>query len=307
MPKQLVELPPNPDMDPWVTQVNALGDLQRRKVFRGLVTDKRLSRFLYKYRSMIRVDPALNNGSEFHPRSVENLHDIMVRSLLRLSSPAQFNDPFDLEAYMYVQGTPEQRRARFVNYLRNNGVAENELGAQVDQYMGVSDEELVKVLRASQETHRNTVGVLCFADDPRSILMWSHYATHAGVCLQFDRLADLATLINATPVNYKPDYPTVNWLNGFEDGLLRMLLRKHPSWSYEGETRIIVTEQAGRYLPFQPGALRSIILGCRADDKVEERVDALLTERQQAGLPPVQKWRAVQHDKQYKLMLRRIS
>ena len=306
MTYQLAKLLPNPEMDPWVAEVNALPDLQRRIVFRRLVTDRKLSRFLYKYRSLTPVDPAKNDGSHFAPRSVENLHDIMVRSLLRLSSPAEFNDPFDLAACMLVQGTPDQRRARFVNYLRNNGVAEHELDEQVHQYMRVPDDELIKVLRASQEAHRKTVGVICFADDPRSILMWSHYATtHAGVCLQFDRLADLGTLINATPVDYKPDYPTVNWLDGFEDSLLTMLLRKYPCWSYEGETRIIVMEQAGRYLSFRPSALSGLILGCRADDRVLALIESVLNRREKAGLPPVKLWRAKQHEREYKIVLRR--
>src|SRR5690349_5045982 len=69
------------------------------------------SRFLYKYRGIVPTDPD----------SVWRLRQILLHSLLWLSSPADFNDPFDMTARVVGEGTLAQRRQRFVELVKQHG------------------------------------------------------------------------------------------------------------------------------------------------------------------------------------------
>ena len=75
--------------------------------------------------------------------------------------------------------------------------------------------------------------------------MWSHYAyNHQGICIQFERAKDYETLSNAVRVNYCSDYPTVDWVKDFEEGLGKVILRKFEDWKYEREERLTKPEYA---------------------------------------------------------------
>jgi hypothetical protein len=63
--------------------------------------------------------------------------------------------------------------------------------------------------------------------------------------------------------------------------------------------------EAGKYLPFRPDALRAIILGCRADSTVSLMIDGLLSERAAAGHPKLKVYRASMHGKKYELVIRK--
>src|SRR5687767_11518551 len=70
-----------------------LGYRKRRKFLWERVKPK-LPRFLYKFRSLLPSDET----------SVDRLRDILVRSRLWFSSPADFNDPFDTAVKAIVDG-----------------------------------------------------------------------------------------------------------------------------------------------------------------------------------------------------------
>jgi len=306
VPYEYATPPPNPEIDPLFAAYEHLNGLDRRVFVRKLCQRQKLSRFLYKYRALPRTRDAQGNV-QFNPRSAQTLQELIVHSVLRLSSPAQFNDPFDMAAYMHIEGTEQQRRAKYMQVMRDNGVPEDQLENSVTAFMAIPEAGLTDALQKSLLRHQSTVGVACFADDPRSILMWNHYAeNHNGVCLQFDLAQDLPTLVQAVRVDYSFDYPAVNWIDGFGNTLGAMLTRKYESWRYEGERRIILAEQAGKYLRFRPEALRAVILGCRTDDAVMGLIRSLLTERAKAGLPRVTSYRTVRHPRKYQLVVKHI-
>jgi Protein of unknown function (DUF2971) len=306
MPYSIATSPPNPDLDPLLSHFELLNYRGRRDILRRLARPA-LTRFLYKYRPLVLRDYASDLGSgPFTTRSVENLRDIVVRSVLRLSCPAAFNDPFDTMAHLHFTGTDIQRTERLTAMLREQGLPESEVLQTLTALRDTPNEKFIDGIRAAYDQHRATVGVCCFAGDPRSTLMWTHYAAeHTGVCLQFERVNDLATFVHALPVQYKIEYPEVNWMENVPEGLLGMLMQKHPDWSYEHEYRIIIDNAAGSYIRFRPEALRRIILGCRSDDKINDLVASLLEERRQAGLPPLQKYRVSLHARRYDLVIRK--
>src|SRR5271167_4773130 len=73
--------------------------IQQRRL--RLKNPEQLSRFLYKYRGF--------SGKY----DEQNLRDMIVYSVLRLSAPATFNDPYEMFVHIVVEGSHEQRMQRF--------------------------------------------------------------------------------------------------------------------------------------------------------------------------------------------------
>ena len=83
-----------------------------RRLFMSKRITPKLSRFIYKYRP---VD--LNDAT-----SIERLRDILVKSKLWLSSPEDFNDPFDMSAKFTISGTGLEKRKRLYDLAKKCGV-----------------------------------------------------------------------------------------------------------------------------------------------------------------------------------------
>lgn len=274
--------------------LQGLGYRDRKKFLRD--QKPRLDRFLYKFRSLVPSDV----------KSVERMRDILVECRLRLSSPAEFNDLFDMSGKLEAGGPPSEIRKRLDKIMKTQGVRWNDRKKQITKIMSHADSE--GAFLKSQETFEKTVyraGVCSFAGDPLSILMWSHYAAnHEGVCLQFELARDPRTFAQALPVDYNDDYPIVNWVTGMNE-INIPLLRKHTGWKYERERRIIIPESAGQFIKFGPAALSGIIVGCRASDPTVKQLRDLLTERSSRGFPPPKLYRAYKHKDKYRLLLKK--
>jgi hypothetical protein len=268
--------------------------LQQRRL--RLRNREQLSRFLYKYRSF--------NGDY----AEQNLRNIIVYSVLRLSAPATFNDPYEMFVHVVVEGTSKQRLERFTRLVEQQAPAQSRerQAEMVRTLMERPDAEHAERCQESISGIRQTSGVFCFAGDPRSTLMWSHYADdHHGVCLQFERMRDFLTLGHAVRTNYRKDLPVVNWIVGFRKDIEQLLLAKHPCWEYEQERRITSIGDANRYLQLRPDALTGIIFGCRTKKPQRELVDRLLAEREALGAPAVKTYVTMQHPTKYRLVIRR--
>jgi hypothetical protein len=255
-----------------------------------------LSRFLYKYRGF--------NGQY----AVDNLRDMIVRSRFRLNAPSTFNDPYEFNVEISLESTQEQRLERFTRLISECAPAESKdrQALMVSDLMDRPDSEHAKRCQESLERIRHQSGVLCFAGDPRSLLMWSHYAeNHEGVCLQFERIRDFPVLGHAVHVYYQEQFPKANWIVDFMKGVGEMLLTKHNGWRYEEECRVTSIDNANRYLQVRPDALRAIIFGCRISESNLKIIDGLLKQREALGAPAVKRWFAFKHPSQYRLMIRR--
>lgn len=153
-------------------------------------------------------------------------------------------------------------------------------------------------------------GVLCLAERPDDVLMWSHYADHhRGLVFELDaaspffdrRRHEHDPIRRVRPVQYQSTRPSRGlfdpkywWrsrrtaakdLADYAAGLL--LLLKSQDWAGEREWRMIlplaevdeVVENDGETLHLcriPPEALRSVILGCRASEEDRAAVRRLL-------------------------------
>ncbi len=284
------------DAVPELARVVGLPYRERRRALRVLFEAK-YPRFLYRY------------TAPRDERSIERLRDVVVASELWLSSPRDFNDPFDMTAALDFTGTTEQKRAHILARLeRYHAEVPESLRRQRAEEILADESQLREILDGSFHNNMAKVGVVCFTRDPRNILMWSHYADHhRGVVLQFEPSHDVLELGSAIEVHYEEKYPILRWFQGFELDIGMALLHKHNGWCYEREFRCLRVGHAHTRVRFAPQALRAIILGCRADERIESTVRGLLAERAARGAPALSLYRAEKHTHEYRLVLRRLE
>lgn len=268
-----------------------LSYFQVRKYFRNKVNN--YPRFLYRY---------LKSDTQN-----DWLEDQIINSDYRLSSPRSFNDPFDMKAKVIVTGSIRSQRKRIERLIKDK-----------EPHLTKEQQEakVIKMLRSGTFTEAglnqilnsnlDKAGVLCFSKDPRNILMWSHYGSeHKGIVMQFNTARDPEIFAGAIPVSYPTDdiYPIYDWFSGPDNQMQSILTRKHSGWSYENEHRILRIGDADKYMRVNHRALSGVILGCRADDQFNKKIDLILKKRIDLGFPKVRKFKATMDDSQYRIKI----
>jgi hypothetical protein len=236
----------------------------------------------------------------------EYLSDYLVESHFYLSSIAEFNDPFDMGAYVAISPDRRKRSEKFKRILK---VHKPELNRQqrrkeISKLMSAPGQSTN--IRLAYEKNINDMGGVCFTTRPRDLLMWSHYGSHhRGVSLQFHLANDIRTMGRLLRVSYSHIYPTIDWVGDTEKALGEVFGTKHLGWEYEQEYRIFLVDAAKSYLAFQPRALTGLIFGCRADHKMRERVLDILESRATKKLSPVTVYKAVKHPREYRVTIQK--
>lgn len=255
----------------------------------------RLSRYIYKFRAFDAVDPT----------SIERVRDILIQSRLRLASPKDFNDPFDMAAKIVIEGTRGEIRQRLDTVYKDRGMKWAVRQREIARVMLNLNEGVVSKAQEWFRDRINAAGICSFGGNPRSILMWSHYADHhRGVCLQFEIARNLGIFALAFPVAYSEEYPVLNWVNE-QEKIVDVLLRKFIGWKYEEEQRIIIPELAGKFIGFRSVALTGIIIGCSASNETVDRLNEIIGERISQGLAAPKLYRAFKDDGKFRLIIKR--
>ncbi|NWO06741.1 MAG: DUF2971 domain-containing protein [Alteromonadaceae bacterium] len=249
---------------------------------------------LYKYRSI----------NEF---SLKNLEEDTVW----LSDPKNFNDPYDCSFHHEVAIDPDNSDL-VLSMAHENGLTD---GLTEEQIQAVSESEspTIKLLelsypdepefgrscgealshamkehanalvRETSEGFKGMFKICCFSENPKSILMWSHYADyHSGFCIGYDFYElgdkDLRTR-SIYPVVYSDEMfdatdvfgPTKNVDNILY--LNQAALIKSAEWSYEKEWRLVfgnmLIKQEVSYRMPKP---KRVILGAKISFDNEEAI-----------------------------------
>jgi hypothetical protein len=256
-----------------------------------------LNRYIYKYR------PLRKNDSD----DLKRIEDIVLEGKLYLSSPKDFNDPFDMFVKL-LHPTKKQFLKHMNTVGKKNGATKGARSKSIANLEQLYDNDKEKLFTKQYLKTRNETGVFSFAGDHLNILMWSHYAdNHKGICLEFDRSLDFKTLILAQPVGYSRDYPIIKWPFEFKNGANLILLRKNEEWKYEKEERIICVGQAGSFLKFDQNAVSTIFIGCKAEDYVKEILQSLNQKRVSSGFNKIKICTAGQHDSKYEMVIEELQ
>lgn len=86
-------------------------------------------------------------------------------------------------------------------------------------------------------------GIVCFSEDWRGPLLWSHYAErHRGLCLGFDVLSSRVQPVTYSPERIEPEMAALLSSSAAVSGpaMIRMLTTKSTDWQYEKEVRAFV-------------------------------------------------------------------
>lgn len=235
---------------------------------------------LYKYRSW-------HNDIQKSP---------LVRSELYLSSPMDFNDPFDCRIpanFITMTQDEKEEYARFI--IKNHSKIMIELGYDLN-------EEYKFILKRLNED-RNTfqkefqeqtfngydmhLGVLSLSKRWDSILMWSHYADcHKGYCIGFygDKLTSSTFFGAGGPIVYPKDacFPKISPTKEFESQS-QFLATHHKAfdWKYEQEYRFTKLqypepfETSERIIKVPDNFIAEVLIGLKTDNSVEKEITEL--------------------------------
>lgn len=256
-------------------------------------------RHLYNY---LRFD---SNATD----SIRNVRTMLVDSNFYLTDPGSFNDPFEFKNRLVLDDDKTLRQF-FEGIYRethpNSVLSTGAMSALLDTMMRDIKADPPEIFGALFETHGH--GVHCFTPDPKSQLMWSHYAdSHRGICLQFRTSLDVPTFLAAGPVDYCDDFPDFHVPTAPQADTVAMMTRKGTVWSYEKERRITMLAINSRLLAFKPEALTGIILGSRFSDMHMPSIRQMLSERSERGLPSVRVYRAIAQPTAYMLSVRKLD
>ncbi|HVH74728.1 MAG TPA: DUF2971 domain-containing protein [Stellaceae bacterium] len=259
----------------------------------------------------------------FHyQRFVEgHLISLLSAGKLKLSRPDSFNDPWDSRVHYRVPTDLEERKrvvAHLAEWHRKHYpmMSEAERDLRAHEFMS-HPTKLEAALSENEEklrvVIRNQYRVYCLTEKPDSPLMWAHYArAHTGICLEFD--ARKAPFTEEFPpltggllkVEYRTAYPAYDIVNGG----YRALFTKSEDWSYEAEWRLIAEERGfarsmwtlktdNDFLTLPSGTLRSVTIGCLADESSRQRIERLVS----SNAPDVLVRRAMLAPDRYELII----
>jgi hypothetical protein len=197
-----------------------------------------------------------------------------------LSSPGQFNDPFDCLPTVTFPNDLDEFHAKKHLILPPFQKAMPNISSQfiedllTEAFTSAPSEEVRNVAVASVRKTASKTGVFCLAECISSVLMWSHYASnHTGIALRFDWRRQLrGGLMPLLKVRYSDSRPMVMGLTG-EDGnenaIADALRVKADFWKYEQEWRFIEPNGAGTLVSFNPDVIDSVILGVNCSEADE--------------------------------------
>ncbi|MGE8451655.1 MAG: DUF2971 domain-containing protein [Pseudomonadales bacterium] len=265
--------------------------------------ERRNRRFLYKY---LPVDSESTNSNIERKK----LFDLLVTGELYLSSSNQFNDPNEFRANLsFTKDKPTLRKWAEGAFLKYGWPAENLTDDDKNSLIEGLCRQAPLRSDALQDAYDRSVasfGVYCFSRNPRSHLMWAHYArSHRGICVQIDPAYCLEVFAGTQTVEYSSQLPKVTWPSTANE-LSRGFLRKSEEWSYEKELRYLSHHLTRSGLPFDARAVTGVILGERFFDESNATnwLREALSEREALGLSSPKLYQVTRNSAAYSLSLR---
>lgn len=196
---------------------------------------------LYKYRSMNR-----------------RTDEIICNSSIWFSNPFSFNDPFDFQ----IEDKGGYSTSDIEKYLVDAGVTKNKI-KNILLEVEKNKSEVTKIVNNVKDRVFDKKGVLCLSQDPKNVLMWSHYSQdHTGIVFGFKLKKDLEFFLTPITVKYLKTLPSIQYLKEKDKIVTHCIQRKYSEWVYEKEVRIIKDKSGS--VSFKKECLVEIIFGCKA-------------------------------------------
>lgn len=216
----------------------------------------------------------------------DRLSDVLCNHRVFLSSPLDFNDPFDCVPCIVSPKSAVKwdivGRRYAARIARDFGQSDaKKVRAGLSKLSDKRKRELLE--RASAESAEQT-GVYCLSELADNVLMWSHYAdNHKGICLRFDiGRSPVCDIHGAVDVIYQPERPHLPILRTDDDefSAFNALRVKADFWAYEKEWRILMAGDARKHMGIPSNLITGAILGARCSDASQDRLRELVGSRQ---------------------------
>jgi hypothetical protein len=239
-----------------------------------------LPKILYKYRDW---------DSSYNKRMLTDLE-------IWLSSPAEFNDPFDCKIPNDYEVLKDEhiRREYYTKII--NGLAKQGLPYSKQS----PGETIIETIESRVKNHNfeqfnneaanlrwseyiNEHGLYCTTPINDNILMWAHYAKNStGFCigLNTEELLKSSTVFEAcVQIKYieTADIPKVHPLLEFIPTFEQTCCAKFSIWSYEHEYRFVSLSPEHRLVSLLPKHISSIILGSAMTQTNREEIKQILS------------------------------
>jgi len=236
----------------------------------------------------------------FNAQNEKYTKKLLLDNKIYLSSPKDFNDPFDCtaefsfgdneyEKYQYYYNTLKKTRKdltegnikRRINHLKDSG--------------WINSKQTESRTESIIKNAINDIGVLCLTKKPDNLLMWAHYSQrHTGICLQFNHKEGSVIYDNTSKVIYSTEYPKLNFAVDPEDTWKKILFTKSIQWEYEAEWRFIDLRGYGEET-IPPDLIKGIIFGMRIPE--ENKIKIIRWYKDKAYRPGF--YQAVKKEKEY--------
>lgn len=212
--------------------------------------------FVYKYGKWDK------NGSE----------RIITGSTIKLTSPSEFNDPYDCgvpirydllsEDDMYKlskekhPNCSEEFHQRQVKFAMTNTAKKLKAGKHDEMF------------RKEINYWKDVLGIFCASENYSNILLWSHYAdNHRGFCVKLKSEGIFyAAGYMVGSVIYKDEIPEL--LPGYNKNMdeehkttIQQFFSKYSGWSYEEEIRFIGFKKANKIVEIDPQTIEAVYFG----------------------------------------------
>jgi len=225
---------------------------------------------LYKYLP-------LGHGDDDHRQRMAWLTDLVTHGKVWLSSPLDFNDPFDSypspeepQSRLKWEFETKKMLRRLASLLPPEMAREAALN-----FPRYTRAQLSALLKQAARATTAELGVYCLTESPDSPTMWAHYADNGrGVCVRFRLEQEPISHLHAVvKVHYTDERPRIPLMSAGENGdeVYTALRPKATHWRYEQEWRCIMAAGAHKTMLVHPVVIDSIIFGfnCPADHREE--------------------------------------
>ncbi len=275
---------------------------------------KSVPKLLYKFR----------RWRDTKGKAYENDQLILTSRAVWFASPADFNDPFDCRIpYRFDLMSREEQLTREITILLRDHPSwdARQLNSEAEKQVSMKSyySKDPNVAEMGQKEYFREIaahyGVLSFAGNCDSILMWSHYAdSHRGFCvevnaealvLQFYMLSitDKEFIYPNQVRYYERDIPKVIPSNDDEEDLERhqsLLRTKSKDWAYEEEYRFIYAGEARLSRGINRDIVKRVIFGCQMPLQHREEIAELVRTK----LPKAELCEAVRSNDRFELDFR---
>jgi len=211
----------------------------------------------------------------------------VITGSIRFTQPGAFNDPFEMLPELHV---PESFGDKDLNIRfsvtagrRNPPIGELEVDFENDHCNDINSRKILASLNQS-------IGVLCLTQNPKSLLMWSHYADeYSGAVIEFDE--DHEFFEGKFDVDYREHRPkkdVSSYLTSSDSFVpISELCVKPKEWEYENEIRLVRSlndcnkvADNGEFpiyvMDVPADAIKSIILGERTSVEEQKEIWGLV-------------------------------